>query len=198
MVFFFFFSWFLLCFVFDSVLCTWKAGKCTLSINHLARIHKTSHVNFRINQKMRELVCSQQCPPSIDVSSIFIEFEQQEEKKPWTLAYILVLQTMSSPLNCFFWFGPIGVPSKMMPCTLNHNLICLGLGPLSKGLGTNLKFLTNRNAQFHWTLLLGPLSKVALRLISVINYLCLVHYKKMYYDIMWHIYLNYLKFPSPI
>jgi hypothetical protein len=49
-----------------------------------------------------------------------------------------------------------------MPCRLNHNLICLGLGLLSKGLGTNLKLLANRNAQFHWTLLLGPLSKVAL------------------------------------
>jgi hypothetical protein len=74
----------------------------------------------------------------------------------------------------FFWFGPIGVPSKMMPCRLNHNLIRLGLGPLSKGLGTNLNLLTNRNAPFHWTLLLGPLSKVALRLISIINYVCLV------------------------
>ncbi len=95
------FSWFLLFFVFNSILCTWKAEKCTLSINHLARIHKTSHVNFRINQKMRELVCSQQCPWSINVSFIFTEFEQQEEKKPWTLGYILVLQTMSSPLNCF-------------------------------------------------------------------------------------------------
>jgi hypothetical protein len=28
-------------------------------------------------QKMGELVCSQHCPQSIDVSSIFTEFEQQ-------------------------------------------------------------------------------------------------------------------------
>jgi hypothetical protein len=27
---------------------------------------------------------------------------------------------------------PIDFPSKMMPCMLNHNLICLGLGLLSK------------------------------------------------------------------
>jgi hypothetical protein len=50
----------------------------------------------------------------------------------------------------------------MMPCRLNHNLIDLGLGPLFKGLRTNLKLLTNSNAQFPWTLLLGPLFKVAL------------------------------------
>jgi hypothetical protein len=49
-----------------------------------------------------------------------------------------------------------------MSCRINHNLICLGFGPSSKGLGVILKFLTNRNVQFHWTLLLGPLSKVAL------------------------------------
>jgi hypothetical protein len=49
-----------------------------------------------------------------------------------------------------------------MPCKLNHNLICLGPESLSKSLGTNLKLLTNRNTRFHWTLLFGPLSKVAL------------------------------------
>jgi hypothetical protein len=49
-----------------------------------------------------------------------------------------------------------------MPYRLNQYLICLGLGSLSKGLGTNLKFLTNKIVQFHWTPLLGPLSKVAL------------------------------------
>jgi hypothetical protein len=36
------------------------------------------------------------------------------------------------------------------------------LGPLSKGFETNLKLLTNKNARFHWTLLLGTLSKVGL------------------------------------
>ncbi len=57
------------------------------------------------------------------------------------------------------WF-----PSKMMPCKLNQNLICLDPEPLCKGVETNLKLLTNRNAWFHWTLLLGVLSKVALSL----------------------------------
>ncbi len=88
--------------------------------------------------------------------------KKQKNEQPQTLAYTLVLQTMSSPISSFFFSKPIGFPSKMMPCKLNHNLICLGLEFLSEGLGTNLKLLTNRNAQFHWTLLLGPLSKVAL------------------------------------
>jgi hypothetical protein len=56
-----------------------------------------------------------------------------------------------------------------MPCKLNHNLICLSLGPLFKGLETNLKLLTNSNAQFHWTLLFGPLSKVAFSIVQRIN-----------------------------
>jgi hypothetical protein len=88
--------------------------------------------------------------------------KKQKNEQPQTLAYTLVLQTMSSPISSFYFSKPIGFPSKMMPCKLNHNLICLGLEFLSEGLGTNLKLLTNRNAQFHWTLLLGPLSKVAL------------------------------------
>jgi hypothetical protein len=54
-----------------------------------------------------------------------------------------------------------------MPCKPNHNLICLSPESLSKGLGTNLKLLTNRNAQFHWTLLLGALSTVALSVVMV-------------------------------
>jgi len=51
----------------------------------------------------------------------------------------------------------------MMPFKLNHNFICLGLIPSSKGLATNLKLLTYRNVQFHWTLLLGAMSKVTLK-----------------------------------
>jgi hypothetical protein len=54
-------------------------------------------------------------------------------------------------------------PSKLMSYRLNHNLICLGPGPSSICLKINSKLLTNRNAWFHWTLLLGPLSKVALK-----------------------------------
>jgi hypothetical protein len=71
-------------------------------------------------------------------------------------------QNHKASIKLFFWSGPIGFPSKMMPCKLNHNLICLGLGPSSKGLATNLKLLTNRNVQFHWALLLGPLPRFAL------------------------------------
>jgi hypothetical protein len=37
----------------------------------------------------------------------------------------------------------------MMPCKLNHNLICVDLGLLSKGLEMNLKLLTNKNVRFH-------------------------------------------------
>jgi hypothetical protein len=61
-------------------------------------------------------------------------------------AYTLVLQTMSFPLSSCFWSRPISFPSKLTSCKLNHNLICLSPRPLSKGLGTNLKLLTNRNA----------------------------------------------------
>jgi hypothetical protein len=50
----------------------------------------------------------------------------------------------------------------MMSCKLNHNLICFDPQSLSKSLGTDLKLLTNKNVQFHWTLLLGPSSKMAL------------------------------------
>jgi hypothetical protein len=84
--------------------------------------------------------------------SIFTKFEQRGNKKkrkkkkkkkneqPWILAYTLVLQTMSYPLSFFFFFlDLIDFASKMMPCRQNHNWICFGHGPLSKGLGTNLK-----------------------------------------------------------
>ncbi len=70
----------------------------------------------------------------------------------------------SKPCALLFWFRPIDFPSKMMPCKLNQNLICLYPEPMSKVLETNLKLLTNRNAQFHWTLLLGSLSKMTLSL----------------------------------
>jgi len=66
-------------------------------------------------------------------------------------AVFLKIQT-----NCF--------PSKLVPFSMNHNLICLQPKPLTKGLGTNLKFFTNGNVQFHWALFLGPLLKMALSL----------------------------------
>ncbi len=78
--------------------------------------------------------------------------EKQWKKQPWTLAYILVLQTMSSPLSSTFWFRPTQFPSKMVPYRCHLNLASIGLGSSSKGLGSNLWFLTNRNVPFCWTL----------------------------------------------
>jgi len=53
-------------------------------------------------------------------------------EQPWTLAYTLILKTIGCPLSCFLGSRPIHFPSKMMLRTLNHNLICLVLGLLSK------------------------------------------------------------------
>jgi len=50
-----------------------------------------------------------------------------------TLAYTLVLQSMSSPLSFLFWSIQIDFPSKVMLCRLNHNLFCFGLGALFRG-----------------------------------------------------------------
>jgi hypothetical protein len=63
-------------------------------------------------------------------------------------------------LKLLFLSGPIGFSSKMMPCKINHNLICFGPRLMSKCYGTKSTFLTNGNAWFHWTLLLGPLFKM--------------------------------------
>jgi hypothetical protein len=127
------------------------------------------------------------------------ESKKQKNEQPWTLTYTLVLQTMSYPLSSFFFCLDQLVPSKMMPCKLNHNLICLNLVSLSKGLGTNLKFLTNRNAQFHWTLFLGPLSKVGLSLVcekwhtntTLVDTLHWLH-KNLIFKIVCHYFLPWL------
>jgi hypothetical protein len=87
--------------------------------------------------------------------------QKNKKKKDPSLHFVSPNHELS-PLSSLFRSRPIGFPSKMMPCKLNHNLICFDLEPLSKGLGTNLKLLTNRKNQFHWTLLLGPLVKVAI------------------------------------
>ncbi len=59
------------------------------------------------------------------------EIEQNKTKNEF------VLQTMSSPFNFFLvqtnWFS-VWNDSKMMPCKLNHHLICLDPGPLFKSL----------------------------------------------------------------
>jgi hypothetical protein len=90
--------------------------------------------------------------------------------QPWTLGYTLVLQTMSSPLSCYFGSGPIGFPSKVMSCKVNLNLICLGPRSLSKDFGTNLKLFLNKTAWFHCTLLVGALSNVALSFMVWFSY----------------------------
>jgi hypothetical protein len=65
-----------------------------------------------------------------------------------------------------FWFESIDFPSKMVwRCKFSLNLPLLGLGPSSKGLGSNLLWLSShRIALFHWTLDLEPSSKVALNI----------------------------------
>jgi hypothetical protein len=97
------------------------------------------------------------------------QWKISKNKIKWTtldpsLAYNLVFQIVRSRLNSFILSTPIGFPSKIMLCKLNHNLNCLRPRPSSKDLGINLKFLTNKNVWFHWTLLLGPLFKVTLKL----------------------------------
>jgi hypothetical protein len=53
---------------------------------------------------------------------------------------------MSSPFGTVFWSKPMDFPSKQVPCSFSLNLPLFGLGPLFKGLGTNLKLLTNKIA----------------------------------------------------
>ncbi len=129
---------------------------------------------------MGELVCSQQCLQSIacllfsqNLKNKEKRVEKSKEKKQKNkemknLGSQLTLWFSKSPSSSFSWFEPIGFPCKIMPCKLNHNLICLGLEPSSKGLEANLKFLTNRNVRFHWTLFFEPLFKVALSIQSQI------------------------------
>ncbi len=65
-------------------------------------------------------------------------------------------------------FGPnqLIFPPKQVPCRFSLNLSLFGLGPSSKGLCTNLKLSTNNFVWIHWSLDLGPLSKVALKLLK--------------------------------
>ncbi len=153
-----------------------KGWKCILSNNHLVKIHKVSHDNFKLIKN--EGVCVLSTMPSIHICIFYshrnwatrIKKNNEKEKtKKWatsdlSLHFDSPNHVLSFKLFFFFWFRPIGFPSKMMLCKVNQNLICLDPEPLSKGLDTNVKLLTNRNARFHWTLLLGPLSKVALSL----------------------------------
>jgi hypothetical protein len=101
---------------------------------------------------MGELVCFQQCPQSIAclpfLQSLNNNGEKLKTKNYTTLEPSLHFSSTNHELSFKLFFSPnqLVFPSQMMPCKLNHNLICVDLGPSSKGLGTNLKLLTYRNA----------------------------------------------------
>ncbi len=59
-------------------------------------------------------------------------------------------------------------------CRFSFNLQLFGLGPSSKGLGTNLKLWINKIAWIHWSL--DPHLK-SLDIISTTNLKCVVHFK---------------------
>jgi len=104
--------------------------------------------------------------------------EKQWKKQPWTLAYILVLQAMSSPFSSIFGPDQLNFPPKWchVYATSIWLQLVLDLGSSFKGLGCNLWLSTNKNAPFCWALDLGPLFKVALSITSqniiYINSLC--------------------------
>jgi hypothetical protein len=89
---------------------------------------------------------------------------------PWVGLYLLVPSLILGSPNkelsfelCFLlqtnWFSL----RKIMPCCrFSLNLPLFGLGPSSKGLGTNFKLSTIKIAWIHWSLDLGLSSKVAL------------------------------------
>jgi len=85
----------------------------------------------------------------------------------YTLVISLILDSPNQELalwRLFFGLNQLIFPPKEVPCRFSLNLPLFGLGPLSKGLRTNLKLLTNKIAWIHWSLDLGPSSKVALNL----------------------------------
>jgi hypothetical protein len=153
-----------------------KGWKCIPFSSHLVKIHKTNHVNFRINQKnggvgvLSTMSLIHRCifysHKNLNNKGKRKQWKKQKTKKWATLDPRLHFGSLNHELSfkLFFWFRPIGFPSKMMPRTLNHNLICVGPGSLFKGLGTNLKFLNNRTTWFHWTPLLGTLSTMAMNI----------------------------------
>jgi hypothetical protein len=49
-------------------------------------------------------------------------------------------------LGLFLGLNQLIFPSKQVPCRFRLNLPLFGLGPSSKGLGTNLKLSTNKIA----------------------------------------------------
>jgi hypothetical protein len=73
-------------------------------------------------------------------------------------------QELALLLALFFGTSQLIFPPKQVPCRFSVNLPFFGLGPSSKGLGTNLKLSTNKVAWIHCSLDLGPSSKVAFKI----------------------------------
>jgi len=108
------------------------------------------------------------------------QIESLSWTKPWTrLACILVLQIMSFPWCAFVFVGlnQLIFPPKKVPCSFCLDLPLFGLGPSSKGRGSNLGFLASRIALFHWTLDLGLSSKVTINLILGCNIFSILEWK---------------------
>jgi hypothetical protein len=163
------------------------------------KIHKTNHVNYRIGKKWGACVLSTMSSVH-SIFSILIKFKQQgflkivKKSKKWTTLDLNLhfgFPNYEFSFKVFFLSRTIGFPSKMMPCRLNYNLICLGLGSFSKSFGTNLKLLTNRNVRFHWTSFLGALSKVALNVTCATQ-----HVLAKLYNIYIYIYMNHKLWPN--
>jgi hypothetical protein len=86
----------------------------------------------------------------------------------------------------FFWlFEPIDFPLKMVPCRFSLYLPLFGLGPSSKGQGSNLWLSLNRIAQFHWTPDLGSSSKVAFSEVCWNHEHITIAYWAVYEDTNW-------------
>ncbi len=100
-------------------------------------------------------------PRSKFLGTNFISFEAN-----WILELDLGFSNHELSFEFVFWSKPIDFPSKMVPCRFSLNLPLVGLGPSSKGYGSDLWFSANSIALFHWILDLGPSSKVALSFVT--------------------------------
>jgi hypothetical protein len=95
---------------------------------------------------MEELVCYQQCSQFITYLSFsqdltnkckkkIVKKNKKKKKRPTLDIISLHFGSRNHELSFklfFFWSRPIDFPFKMMSYKLNHKLICLGPGSLSK------------------------------------------------------------------
>jgi hypothetical protein len=78
-----------------------------------------------------------------------------------------IWSTYALLLTLFLGANQLIFPPKHVPCRFSLKFPLFGCGPLSsKGLEINLKLLTNKIAWIHWSLDLGPSSKVTLNLLE--------------------------------